>query len=174
MVRPEKIAEVELLTEKLQASAGLVLADFTGLNVADISEFRNRCREKGVEFRVVKNRLARRAAAAAECTEIESLLQGPTGIAFGMESAVEPAKVVIDFAKDHEQLVVKGGYLDGKLLSSAEVEALSKIPGREELLSMLMRTMQGPVTGVVGCLSGVMRNLVGVLDAVAKEKAEAA
>ncbi len=174
MVRPEKIAEVELLTEKLRMSEGLVLADFTGLNVAEISEFRSRCREKGVEFRVVKNRLARRAAAEAECQEIETFLQGPTGIAFGLESAVEPAKVVIDFAKDHEQMVVKGGYLDGKLLDSAEVEALSKIPGREELLSMLMRTMQGPTTGVVGCLSGVMRNLVGVLDAVAKEKAEAA
>ena len=174
MVRPEKMAEVELLTEKLRASEGLVLADFTGLSVGAISDFRKKCREKGVEFRVVKNRLAIRAASAAECPEIDAFLKGPTGIAFGLDSPVEPAKVVMEFAKDHEQMVVKGGYLDGKLLQASEVEALSKIPGHEELLAMLMRSMQGPVTGVVGCLSGVMRNLVGVLDAVAKEKAEAA
>lgn len=174
MVRPEKIAEVELLTAKLRESEGLVLADFTGLTVASISEFRSKCREQRVEFRVVKNRLARRAAAEAECSELDGMFVGPTGIAFGLDSAVEPAKVVVDFAKTNEKLVIKGGFLDGKVLSTSEVEALSKIPGREELLAMLLRAMQGPTTGMVSCLSGVMRNMVGVLDAVAKKKAEAA
>ena len=174
MVRPAKSAEVELLSEKMRASVGLVLADFTGLSVASITEFRAKCRERGVEFRVVKNRLANRAAAAAECPALSDLLKGPTGIAFGLDSAVEPAKAVVDFAKLNEKLVIKGGYLDGKLLEVREVEALSEIPGREELLAMLMRGMQAPVSGMVGCLTGVMRNMVGVLDAVAKQKAEAA
>jgi large subunit ribosomal protein L10 len=174
MVRPEKIAAVEDLTARLRESQGLVLADFTGLTVASITDFRRRCREKGVEFRVVKNRLARRAAAEAECSVLDDLLKGPTGIAFGLESPIEPAKVLVDFAKDNEKLVIKGGYLDGKLLSVSEVEALSKVPGREELLAMLMSAMQGPARGLVSCMSGVMRNLVGVMDAYAKKKAEAA
>ena len=173
MVRPEKTAEVELLSEKMRASAGLVLADFTGLSVESITEFRAKCRERGVEFRVVKNRLAHRAA-AAECPALTELLKGPTGIAFGLDSAIEPAKAVVDFAKTNEKLVIKGGYLEGKLLRVQEVEALSEIPGREELLAMLMRGMQAPMSGMVGCLTGVMRKMVGVLDAVAKQKAEAA
>jgi large subunit ribosomal protein L10 len=151
-----------------------VLADFTGMTVASISEFRGKCREQRVDFRVVKNRLARRAAAEADCAVLEELLIGPTGIAFGLDSPLEPAKVLVEFAKTNEKLVIKGGFLDGKVLSIAEVEALSKIPGREELLAMLLRAMQGPVTGMAMCLSGVARNLVGVLDAVAKKKAEAA
>jgi len=174
MVRPEKIAEVELLSARMRESEGLVLADFTGLTVASISEFRSKCREQRVEFRVVKNRLAKRAAAEAECSVLDELFKGPTGIAFGLDSPVEPAKVLVEFAKENDQLVIKGGFLDGKVLSTSEVEALSKIPGREVLLSMLLRAMQGPTTGVVSCLSGVMRNFVGVLDAVAKKKAEAA
>lgn len=174
MVRPEKIAEVELLSAKMRESEGLVLADFTGLTVASMSEFRSKCREQRVEFRVVKNRLARRAATEADCSVLDELLSGPTGIAFGLDSPVGPAKVLVDFAKTNENLVIKGGFLDGKMLSIAEVEALSKIPGREELLSMLLRAIQGPATGMAMCLSGVMRNMVGVLDAVAKKKAEAA
>ena len=170
MVRPEKIAEVELLSSKMKDSEGLVLADFTGWTVASISEFRSKCRESGVEFRVVKNRLARRAAAVAEITEIGELLKGPTGIAFGMQGPLEPAKVLVDFAKTNEKLQIKGGYLDGKLLSVAEVEALSKIPSRDELLGMVMRGMQAPITGFVGVMSSVLRSLVLVLDAVGKEK----
>jgi large subunit ribosomal protein L10 len=174
MVRPEKIEEVEYLTTKLNDSQGVVLADFTGLTVASMSEFRSKCREQGVEFRVVKNRLARRAAAEADCSVLDELLRGPTGIAFGMESPVEPARVLVDFAKDNEKLAIKGGYLDGKLLSVNQVEALSKVPSREVLLGMVMRGMQSPLTGFVGVMSGIMRNFVGVLDALAKKKAEEA
>jgi len=161
MVRPEKIAEVDLIAEKIKGSQGLVLADFTGLTVASMGE-----------FRVVKNRLARRAAAEADCSALDELLKGPTGIAFGRESPLEPAKVVVDFAKTNENLAIKGGYLDGKLLSVPEVEALSKIPSRDELLGMVMRGMQAPLTGFISVMAGTVRGLATVLDAIAKQKAE--
>lgn len=173
MVRPEKIAQVELLTEKLRASEGLVLADFQGLTVADANALRGKCREVGVEFFVVKNRLARRAAAAVEAEGLDALLVGPTGIAFGMEGPVQPAKVLVDFAKDHEKLSIKGGFMDGRVLTPAEVDTLSKVPGRQELLAMIARGFNAPASNFVGVLMGTMRKLVGTLDAVAKKKAEA-
>jgi large subunit ribosomal protein L10 len=174
MVRPDKIAEVERLTEKLRASQGLVLADYHGLTVADASELRGKCREMGVEFRVVKNRLLKRAVANVEAEPLLDLLIGPTGVAFGMEGAVEPAKVLVEFAKDHEKLTIKGGFLDGEILTAAQVEALSKIPGRQELLAMIARGFAAPATNFVGVLASMLRNLVGVMDAVAKKKAETA
>lgn len=172
MVRPEKIAEVELLTEKMRESSALVLADFTGLSVAEVSDLRKQCREADVEFRVVKNRLAKRAASAAEFTVLQELLQGPTGIAFGGENAVEPAKVLVKFAETNDKVTIKGGLIDGDLIDAKGVEQLSKIPSREELLAMLLRGMQAPAQGFVGVLNGVMRQFVGTLDALAKKKGE--
>jgi len=173
MVRPDKIAEVELLTEKMRNAQGLILADFTGLSVAQANELRGRCREAGVEFRVVKNRLARRAAADVDASVLDDLLKGPTGIAFGMEGPVEPAKILVDFAKDNEKLEIKGGFLDGAVLSAAEVDALSKVPGRMELLSMIARGFQAPTQNFVGVLHGLTSKLVRTLDAVRAQKEEA-
>ena len=173
MVRPEKVAEVELLTDRLGESQGLVLADFQGLTVEEVSELRGKCREKGVFFRVVKNRLAKRAASTGDFAGLEDMLTGPTGIAFGMESAVDPAKVLVDFAKDNEKLNIKGGFLDGVVLTPAEVEALSKIPGREELLSMIARTFQAPAQNFVGVLHNLLSKTVRTLDAVREQKENA-
>jgi large subunit ribosomal protein L10 len=174
MARPEKIAEVENLTEKMQKSEGIVLADFSGLSVKEVNELRGKCREAGVEFRVVKNRLARRAATAADMTELESILKGPSGMAFGFESPVEPAKVLMDFADGNDKITVKGGYLDGKVLSLAEVEVLSKIPGKQELLGMIVGGFQAPTRGFVGVLHGTVSALARVMNAVAEQKAESA
>ena len=172
MVRPEKTAQVELLTEKLRASEGLVLADFQGLTVAEASELRGKCRKVNVEFFVVKNRLAKRAAADVDAEALNDLLTGPTGIAFGMDGPIDPAKVLVDFANDHEKLTIKGGFMDGKVLSPEEVVALSKVPGRQELLSMIVRGFNAPASNFVGALMGTVRKFVGTLDAVAKQKAE--
>jgi len=174
MVRPEKIEEVELLRDKLGSSQCLVVADFSGLTVADMGELRGKCRANNVMFRVVKNRLMKRAAAELDSSVIDELLAGPTGVAFGMEGPVDPAKVLVEFAKDHEKLEIRGGFLDGKILSGAEVEALSKIPGRQELLSMIARGFQAPTQNFVGVLHGLTSKLVRTLDAVAKQKEEAA
>jgi large subunit ribosomal protein L10 len=174
MVRPEKVVAVEFLTAKIGSSQGIVLADFTGLTVKAMGELRGLCREQNVEFHVVKNRLMRRAAAAADSAALTDILSGPTGVAFGMKGPIEAAKVLTEFAKTNEKLSIKGGYLDGKLLSAAEVTALSKVPSRDELLSMLMSAMQGPTRGFVGTLHGVLSKFVRTLDAIAQKKGEPA
>jgi large subunit ribosomal protein L10 len=173
MARPEKVAEVELLTEKLQKSEGLILADFSGLTVAEVNELRSKCREQGVEFRVVKNRLARRAATAAELGNLDELFTGPTAIAFGFESPVEPAKVLAEFAKQNEKVEIKGGLLEGKVISLAEVKALSELPSREELLAQIARTFNAPTQSFVNVLQGTVAAFVRALNAVAEQRGEA-
>jgi len=173
MARPEKVAEVELLTEKMQNSEGLILADFSGLTVLEVNDLRRKCREQGVEFRVVKNRLARRAATAADIGELEELLKGPTAIAFGFESPVEPAKVLAEFAKQNEHIAIKGGLLEGKVISLAEVSALSELPGREELLAMIARGFNAPTQGFVNVLQGTVSAFVRALNAVAEQRSDA-
>jgi large subunit ribosomal protein L10 len=172
MVRPEKITEVELLTDLMRDAQGLILADFSGLTVAQANDLRGKCRAGGVEFRVVKNRLARRAAAEVDASALDALLKGPTGIAFGMQGPVEPAKILVDFAKDNEKLQIKGGFLDGAVLSPDQVTALSKVPTRMELLAMIARGFQAPVANFVGVLHGLTSKMVRTFDAVAKQKAE--
>jgi large subunit ribosomal protein L10 len=174
MPRPHKVAEVELLSEKLKSSEGVVLADFTGLSVSQITELRRKCRESEVEFRVVKNRLAKRAAAAVEFRGLEDLLTGPTAIAFGHASPVEPAKVLTEFAKDHESFTIKGGFVDGEVIDTAGVKVLSDVPSRDELIAMIARGVNAPATGVAGSISAVMSSLARAIQAVAEQGAEAA
>jgi large subunit ribosomal protein L10 len=139
-----------------------------------MGELRGKCREQNVEFRVVKNRLLKRASVGMDNAVIEQLLTGPTGVAFGLAGPVDPAKVLVEFAKGHEKLEIKGGFLDGALLTATQVEALATIPGRQELLCMIARGFQGPTQNFVGVLHGLMSKCVRTLDAVAKQKAEAA
>jgi large subunit ribosomal protein L10 len=174
MPTPEKIEEVALLTKKFQDSEGFVVADFTGLSVAQSNELRAKCREAGVEFRVVKNRLARRAVADAEFDGVFDMLKGPSGIAFGMEGPVAPAKVLVDYASDNEKLLIRGGFLDGQLLDVSGVVAMSKVPSRDELLAMIARGFQAPTQNFVTVLSGTLSQFVRALNAVAEQKADAA
>ena len=174
MPTAEKIKEVELLTKRFKDSQGFVIADFTGLNVAESNDLRRKCREAGVEFRVVKNRLARRAAVDAELDVVNQMLVGPSGIAFGFEGPVMPAKVLVDFADDNEKLEIRGGFLDGQLLDRKGVVAMSKVPTRDELLSMIARGFQAPTQNFVNVLGGTLSQFVRALNAVAEKKAEAA
>ena len=170
MAHPKKIAEVELLTEKLQAAQSLVMADFTGLSVLQMTDFRAKCRAQKVECRVVKNRLAKIAADAADLAVVKDKLTGPTAFIFGPESQVDPAKMVIEFAKEHKALTVKGGVVDGEFIDAEQVVALSKIPGWDELIAQMMGSINSPVTGMALVLNGVMGGLARVIDAVAKQK----
>jgi large subunit ribosomal protein L10 len=174
MARPEKVAEVKAITASLKAAQSMVLADFTGLTVHQMTSFRAQCREKNVQCRVVKNRLARIAADDAELAFLKDHLTGPTALIMGPESQVDPAKIVMDFAKDNEAMQVKGGIVDGQYLEPDQVVALSKIPSMEELIAKMMGSINSPASGLVGVTNGVAGALCRVIDAVAKQKAEAA
>ncbi len=171
MARPEKIAQVEAIATHLQESQSTVLADYSGITVAQMTEFRAKCREQNVVCRVVKNRLAKIAADKVELPELKEHLEGPIALILGPESQVDPAKLVVDFAKDVEAMEVKGGFMDGAFLTPAEIVALAKIPGRDELYAKMMGSINSPLSGVVGVTSGVMSALTRAVDAVAKQKA---
>ncbi len=174
MARPDKVAEVQAITDRLKAAQSLVLADFTGLSVLEMTDFRVKCRENNIDCRVVKNRLAKIACDNAEVAVLKDQLKGPTAIMFGPESQVDPAKIVVEFAKEHKAMEVKGGYVDGQYLDADQVMALSKVPSRDELLAKMMACINSPATGLVMALNGVATGLVRCIDAVAQQKAEQA
>jgi large subunit ribosomal protein L10 len=174
MARPEKVAEVQAITERFQSAQSVVMADYTGLTVHQMTDFRARCRAKNIDCRVVKNRLAMRACDAADLGFLKDYLKGPTALVFGPESQVEPAKLVTEFAKDNARLQVKGGLVDGQYLSAEQVIVLSKVPSKDELIAKMMGSISSPATGLVYAVNGVISALARVIDAVAKQKAEAA
>jgi large subunit ribosomal protein L10 len=158
-----KQESVDAITAKLRGSATTVVADYRGLNVSQVTELRKQLREAGVEFQVLKNTLLRRATAAAELTELNEVLTGPTAIAFSAEDAVAPAKILNDFAKKNEALKLKGGVVEGRVVGVDQVKALAELPSREGLLSMLLSVLQAPV-----------RNFALAVKAVAEKEEQGA
>jgi large subunit ribosomal protein L10 len=171
VARPEKEAVVKELTDKFTSAKSLVITDYLGLNVAEMTELRSKLREAGVEFKVVKNTLATIAANDVEMEEMTEYFSGPTAIAFGEDDAVSPAKVLVEFAKDHEVLEIKAGLLNGEIISKEKVESLAEIPSREELLAKAFASMKAPLSGLVNVLQGNIRGLVQVLNQIKEEKA---
>lgn len=173
MARPEKVAIVNEIEERLTKVQGAVVADYRGLNAAEMTALRKELREAGIEFKVLKNTLTILAAEKLEMHDLIPLLSGPTAFAFGYEDQVTAAKIISEFAKKNRNLEIKGGILEGKVLDPAGVGSLADLPSREVLLSMVARAMQGPMAGMVNVLQGNIRNLVYALEAVRKQKEEA-
>ncbi len=172
MATDEKVREVEEFAGILQDAQGVVLADFTGLSVASVMALRRRCRESGVHYKVVKNTLAKRALAGTGMEELGKLLAGPNAWAVHPSDQVAAAKVIAEFAKAHEALKIRGGFMEGRVLTVPEVQDLAKLPSREVLLSQVVRGMQAPLVGFAGALTAVLRSFATVVDAVAKKRAE--
>ena len=174
MVQAAKTKKINDLETILKDAKSIVLSDFTGLNVKDISALRRACREKGIKFRVVKNTLARRSFEDLGFPGLAPLLEGPTAIAIGTEDEVAPAQVIKKFADDYELPRVKGGYVSGRILSDKEVIRLAALPGREVLLAQVVGTTQAPLRGLVNCLNASLRDLVNVVKAIEDKKGAAA
>ena len=173
MKREEKARVIEDLTGKLQGGSA-VLVDYQGMNVAQSTRLRARSREEGVEFVVAKNTLARRAADEAGVEGLSEFMVGPTALAFS-EDPVASAKLMAEFADQVESFVLKGGILEGeRVLGEADVVALSKLPGREQLLAQVVGGMAAPLTGLVTVLNGTIRNFAVVLGQIAEQKSEQA
>lgn len=151
----KKQQEVNEVVEKINAANSLVVVDYLGLSVAEVTELRKQLREAGVEFKVIKNTIMRRALDSQELEYHEEVFQGPTAVAFGMEDVVAPAKILSDFAKKAEALELKGGILEGEVLSKEEIQQIAKLPNREGLLSMLLSVLQAPVRNVAYAVKAV-------------------
>ncbi len=167
-----KEAEVAEIQEKLQKSQSVMFLDYRGLTVSEVTELRNKMRAAGVEYKVIKNTMMRRAAREAGVEGLDEILEGPTAVAFGYEDPVAPAKILVDFIENAKKTQLKGGVLAGRAMSQAEIKDLASLPSKEQLLAKLMGSLNAPVTGLVMALSGIPRKLVYALNAI-KEKKEA-
>ncbi len=174
MMRTEKVELVEKFENVLAEAKGVYLADFTGMSVEVISELRKRCRESNVQFEVVKNTLMRRAAKTTGKEDIIPYLVGPTGVATSAEDEVIPAKILVDFLKEFKSPEIKGGMIGTNVLTEAEVMAVSALPSKDILLGMFMRTIQSPLSDFASAITSPLRDLVGVLNALAEEKEKTA
>ncbi|MDB4866986.1 MAG: ribosomal protein [Cohnella sp.] len=145
---------VEEIAAKLKESSTTVVTDYRGLNVAQVTELRKQLREAGVDFQVLKNSLVSRAAASVELGELESVLSGPTAVAFGKD-IVAPAKILNEFAKKNDALKIKGGVVEGRVVDQAQIQALANLPSREGLLSMLLSVLQAPMRNVALAVKAV-------------------
>jgi len=171
MARPEKIAHVEAVNAAFDDVRCVVLSDFTGLGVDKLSTLRKLCREANVEFRVVKNSLAKRGVKGTAAEGLTEYFEGPTALAISREAENTPAKVIAEFAREHEKRpVFKAGFVDGNVIDATKVLALSALPSKNELISQLMAGLQGPGNGLVGCLQGPLRNLMSVLNQIKEQK----
>jgi large subunit ribosomal protein L10 len=172
--KEQKAEQVEVLTEKLRKAKVALLTDYRGLTVTQLQELRGKLRTGDVEYRVVKNTLARRAAEAAGVPALQSELEGPVAIAFGYDDLSVPSKLINEFVRTTRlKLDVKGGLVEGRVFSPDQVKQLADLPSRETLIAQLMGTLQSPVSQLVGIMQTPVQQLIGVLNAY-KTKLEAA
>lgn len=171
-IRPEKVEEVKTIKEAWARSTTAVLVDFTGIDVAMITELRSRFRKAGVEYRVVKNSLIKQALKGTPLEgndTLKKMLKGATGVAWSFEDPSAAAKVLKSFRKENEEnekLKIKGGIVESAILEGARVESeLATMPGKDEIRAQLLATLQAPAAQLVRQLFAVPQNVAYLLDA---------
>jgi large subunit ribosomal protein L10 len=170
---PRKVESVSLLTERLERSTSAIVTDYRGLTVSQLSELRGRLRAEAVEYVVVKNTLARRAAEAAGVAQFSSVLMGPVGLALGYGDLATPARILLEYYRQNRRLPVVAGLVEGRVIDADGVRMLSELPSREVLLAQLAGTIQSPLTALAGALESILSTFAATLDAY-REKLEAA
>ncbi len=170
MNRQGKADLVEDLKKRFQDTSVALLTDFQGLKVSDITKLRQNLRKSQAELKVIKNTLATLALKGTEMEGLNKFFIGPTALVTTPADPIEPTKILVKFFKDLEKSKIKAGYLSGKILTAAEIETLSKLPSREEMLSKLLGSMQAPAQSLVNVMSAIPRQLVTVLAAIRDKK----
>ncbi|MEZ4650149.1 MAG: 50S ribosomal protein L10 [Candidatus Eisenbacteria bacterium] len=173
LTRTQKDEQIQELSEALGNSQGLYLADLSGMSVEVVTRFRQACRENQVQVQVIKNTLIARATQGTEFEPIGPYLEGPTAVLVaGGEDAIAPARVLDKFIKENKLPKIKAACLEGVVYDEAGVKNLSSLPTRDELIAMLARALNAPLTNLAGVLNATARNLAHVLQEVAKKKGE--
>lgn len=170
-IQPSKLEAVGTLKELFTEVKNVFFTNYRGLTVEQISNLRSQLRKQNAEYKVVKNNFARIAFHQVNVTGVDSHLTGPTALTLVRGDASPVAKILVEFAKETPALEVKAGLVDGTVYNASQVEAFSKLPGKPELLSMLMGTMKAPVQNLVFAVNGVVTKLARTLQAVADKKA---
>lgn len=169
-VLQKKQEVVDEIKEKISNSQAVVLVDYRGLDVEELTELRKQYREAGVDYKVYKNTLMRFAFKDAGYEDFNQFLTGPNAIAFGLEDPVQAAKIANNFAKDHKNLEIKAGIVDGKIISVDEIKELASLPSREVLIAQVLGGLNGTISGFVNVLQGNIRNLVYALNAIREQQ----
>ena len=170
--RPEKVKKVEELKALMEKAKAIYLVDFTGLNVAEITELRSRLKKKGIHFEVVKNTLTRIALRELKLDEFAEILVGPNSIIVSMEDPVEPVKIISEFKEEFEKPEFRGGYVFGRLFDKEGIEVLGKLPPLQDLRAHMVGTIKAPLQGLVWTLKGLLTKLVLDLKSLQRKKEE--
>ncbi len=174
MPKPEKLEAVTDVKARISRAKSIIVTDYRGITVAEMTDLRNRLRKENVEYKIVKNRLAKIALKESGLDTMDAFLKGTTAIAFGTKDPVSPAKVLAAYAKDNAKLKIIGGQMDGQLIDLATITTLSQMPSREVLLGRLVGSLASPVQKLAYGLNQTVAKVVYALDAVARKKAEQA
>ncbi|MGI6004260.1 MAG: 50S ribosomal protein L10 [Christensenellales bacterium] len=165
-----KIGIVEDIADKFQRAKCAVLMDYRGLTVQQANDLRTKCREAGVEYKVLKNRMIKLAMQNIGIDALDAYLEGPTSVAFSYDDVVAPAKIMADYIKSANVMQIKAGVLGTDVLDAQAVDALAKLPSKEMLVGKLLGTMSAPLTKLVGVLNNPARGLVVALKAIGEQK----
>lgn len=172
MPTAQKAQTIEKATEKYQKAAGVFFTEYRGLKVSDMQALRKELGAKGGELTVIKNTLFKISAGDDADRFSEELMSGPTAIAYVYENESECAKVLMDYTKANKNFVVKGGFLNGKVMDSAAVESLSKLPSREVLIAQVLGAISAPLSNLVGVIEALYADPIRVIGAVADKAKE--
>jgi large subunit ribosomal protein L10 len=171
MAKLDKQGTVDRLRHRISRAKGVYLADFQGMNVAQATELRRRCRAAGVSFEVVKNTLARRAFPDELRTTLDPYLAGPTAVATSEADEITAAKIIADFVKEFERPALKAGVVDGRVIDRGQVKILAALPGKDALIGRMLGGLKSPVQKLHTALSSPVRGLALALKQVAEKKA---
>jgi large subunit ribosomal protein L10 len=173
MPTPEKEQILNDTRERIHDVRGIYLADFSGMSVEKLSLLRKRCRDQQVQFRVIKNTLLKRAFNDRGITQLDPFLEGPTGLVFSAVSEMAPAKILADFAKEHEKPRIKAAVVDGRLFDDKAIAVLATLPSHEVLLSQLLATVIAPMTTFLAAIEATLALPAVMADVLEREKSKA-
>jgi len=172
MNKNEKSEIISEIKELLESSTAVYLTDYHGINVEDISSLRNQFRNEGVRYKVFKNTLVNRALnEIGKYDKIADHLIGMTGFGFTTTNPIAPAKIINKYFNDKEKLSLKACYIEGEYFEGSELKTLATLPTKNELIASIMGSLDSPVSGIVGAINAVMRDLVSVVEQISQREA---
>lgn len=172
MDKQTKIQEVSTINDRFEKAKALIFADYRGLKVAEMTDLRAKLREGESSMKVVKNRLVKLVLKKRGLEDLNEFFTDPTAIASTEADPAAPAKILVEFAKKYGALQIKAGFMDGELLTKAQIEYLATLPSKDELLAKALSSMNAPATNFAMVLAAIPRQLVTVIDAIRKQKEE--
>ncbi len=163
----DRIAQIE---ELIKNSNSIFLADFVGIDVEKMNVLRDKFWEKGVEFLVIKNTLAKIALNNSGITTLDESLAGPTAFAFGHQDPAVPAKIIFDFAKEHDKPQIKSCIFEGEFYGTDKIKIIKDLPTKDQIIAQIVTQVQAPLANLVGVLNEIVRSFLAVLEAVIEQK----